>query len=44
MKMVGAAPRGVSHTGALQAFRVASSPYGGDMIGGGDVVNMDIDN
>ena len=26
---------------ALQALRVASSPYGGDMTGVSDVVNMD---
>eukprot|EP00435_Cladocopium_sp_Y103_P070321 s689_g35.t1 len=44
VKMAGFPLKGACYSGALQALRVASSPYsGGDLSGVGDVVNMDLD-
>ena len=43
VQLAGAPTRGASHAGAIHALRVASSPYGGDTSGVGDVVSMKLE-
>ena len=43
VKGVGGPPEGARGTGALEALRVASSPYGGELSGVGEVVSMNLE-